>query len=381
MRAVFYAPLKPPDHPQPSGDRQMARLFIQALGDAGVTVEAAPPLRSHDGRGDPERQRRLAAIGGRLAARLIRRLQARPAADRPDLWFTYHLYHKAPDHLGPAVSAALGIPYVVAEASHAPKRRHGAWAPGFAAAEAAIRHADRLLTLNSSDAECLRPLTRPDRIIPFAPFIDAAPFRAAARSRARHRRALTRRLGLDPAAPLLLAVAMMRPGDKLASYRVLAAALARLGDRAWRLLIAGDGPARPAVMRALGPLGDRVVCLGRVDGDALPGLYAASDLYVWPAVGEAFGLGFLEAQAAGLPVVGGRTGGVPDVVADRRTGLLVPVGDAGAFAGATRRLLDAPELRRVMGWRAARRVADRHDRRRAAGQLADILAAVCAGRL
>ncbi len=381
MRCIFHAPLKPPEHPRPSGDRQMARLFIQALRDAGVAVEAAPPLRSHDGRGDPERQRRLAAIGDRLAARLTGHLRARPAAERPDLWFTYHLYHKAPDLLGPSVSAALGIPYVVAEASYAPKRRDGPWALGFTAAEAAIRHADRVLTLNSTDAACLGNLIPAERIIPFAPFIDAAPFRAAARARARHRQALHRRHGLGSAHPWLLTVAMMRPGDKLASYRLLAAALAHLGDRPWRLMVAGDGPARPAVQRALRPLGDRVVCLGQVDGDALPGLYAASDLYVWPAVGEAFGLGFLEAQAGGLPVVAGRTGGVPDVVADGRTGTLVPVGDVAAFAGATRRLLDAAELRRVMGTRAAQRVAARHDRRRAADRLAAILAEVCAERL
>ncbi len=72
----------------------------------------------------------------------------------------------------------------------------------------------------------------------------------------------------------------------------------------------------------------------------LPALYAAADLYLWPAINEAYGMAFLEAQAAGLPVVAGRTGGVPAVVADGVTGVLTPIGDATSFADAVARLLD-----------------------------------------
>src|SRR5437868_734111 len=122
MRIAFYAPLKPPHHPVPSGDRTMARLLIAALEQAGHTVEVAALLRSRDGCGDPARQARLRRLGARLAARYVRR-RGGDAAPRPELWFTYHLYYKAPDWLGPAVADALAIPYVVAEASLAAKRR------------------------------------------------------------------------------------------------------------------------------------------------------------------------------------------------------------------------------------------------------------------
>ena len=60
---------------------------------------------------------------------------------------------------------------------------------------------------------------------------------------------------------------------------------------------------------------------------------------VWPAVNEAYGIALLEAQAAGLPVAAGRTGGVPDVVRDGRTGALCPVGEPVAFAETVARLL------------------------------------------
>ena len=70
------------------------------------------------------------------------------------------------------------------------------------------------------------------------------------------------------------------------------------------------------------------------------GLYASADLYVWPAIGEAWGMALLEAQAAGLPVVVGRSGGIPDIVADGEAGILVQAGDARALALAVATLLD-----------------------------------------
>ena len=120
MRVAFYAPMKPPGHPVPSGDRRMARLLIEALRRGGHEVALASRLRSWDRGLDPARPARIEALGARVADRLVRRWRGAP--DRPDAWFTYHLYHKAPDWLGPPVAAALGIPYVVAEASHAPQR-------------------------------------------------------------------------------------------------------------------------------------------------------------------------------------------------------------------------------------------------------------------
>ena len=61
---------------------------------------------------------------------------------RPRLWFTYHVYYKAPDWIGPRVARGLGIPYVVAEGSRAAKRAQGPWALGHAGAEAALDRAD-----------------------------------------------------------------------------------------------------------------------------------------------------------------------------------------------------------------------------------------------
>ena len=62
MRIAFYAPLKPPDHPVPSGDRQIAQLFLAAMRLAGHEPILASRFRSYEGSGDPVRQARLAAL-------------------------------------------------------------------------------------------------------------------------------------------------------------------------------------------------------------------------------------------------------------------------------------------------------------------------------
>ena len=371
MRVAFYAPLKSPDHPVPSGDRRMAQLLVRALELAGCRVELASRMRSFDGAGDRMRQARIRALGARLAQRYVERC----GGDRPDIWFTYHLYHKAPDWIGPRVSAALGIPYVVAEASFAPKRANGSWSEGHAAVANALGEAQRVICLNPDDAECLEPmLSGRGTLTILRPFLDTAPARAAVRQSDACRRWMAGQYGLDPEIPWLTVTAMMRPGDKLASYRVLGEALRRLEGRRWALLVAGDGEARTDVETALGT-GDRIRYVGTLDRMALDRLPAGANLAVWPAIREAFGMALLEAQAAGLPVVAGDRTGVRQIVRDGRTGLLVAEGDSAAFAAAVGGLLDDPARRRAMAAEALRVTAEDHDIAAAACRLRTILAA------
>jgi glycosyltransferase involved in cell wall biosynthesis len=377
---AFYAPIKPPGHATPSGDRRMARALIAALEAVGRPVELASRLRSYDRTGDPVRQRRIEALGGRLADHLLRRYRNRPPDRRPQAWLTYHAYHKSPDWLGPSVADGLGIPYLLAEASFAPKRAAGPFARAHAATERAIRRADLVLALTARDTECLTALIAPPaelRRLP--PFLDPAPFRAARAARARHRAELSARLGLDPAAPWLLVVAMMRADVKRDSYLQLAAALGRLRARTWQLLVVGDGPARPEIEGALSRLG-RIVFAGALPEAEPPAYYAAADLYVWPAVREAYGLALLEAGAAGLPVVAGREGGVAEVVIDGVTGLLVPAGDPAGFAAAVDHLLAEPQRRLAMGEAGARFVAEERSLETASAILDAALAAAPAIR-
>jgi glycosyltransferase involved in cell wall biosynthesis len=354
MRVAVYAPMKPPDHPVPSGDRRMARLVMDALRLAGHDVVLASQFRAYDGTGDPALQRAQAAQGRDEARRLI---EAWRNGDAPDAWVTYHVYHKSPDWLGPAVACALGIPYLVFEPSHAPKRAGGAWDVGYNGAAKALSKADALVCLTRLDQALIAPMAKPGAAVEYLPpFMDAAPFAAAADRRMECRQVAAARWRLDPGAVWLLAVGMMRRGDKLDSYRALGEALRLMRGDDWQLLVVGDGAERPAVEAALRP---RAIYTGEQPSEALPEIYAAADLCVWPAVGEAYGVALLEAQAAGLAVLACRTRGVPDVVHDGVTGVLVPPDDAVAFAAALRGLIDDTGRRAHLGAAAREHAAMR----------------------
>jgi glycosyltransferase involved in cell wall biosynthesis len=372
MRVLLHTPLKPPDHPVPSGDREMARGFRRLLRRLGHEVVTPPLSRSAPGVPAPEAHLALERRARAQASRLIARWRALPSRhpERFDLWFTYHCWYRKPDWLGPLVTRALGIPYVIAEASHAPRRAYGPTRLGHRAVERALAAAALVLTVNPRDVPGVKARLRPGaHQVRLPAFIDVAPFAA-----------MPTRQGNDmPNAvpnqvPVLLSVGMMRTRDKLDSYRVLAEALTHLGSRPWQAVLVGDGPARAEVEALMKPFGARVRFAGAVDRAALPEFYRSADLYLWPAVNEAFGMAFLEAQAAGLPVVAGRTGGVPSVVADGVSGLLTKVGDAREFASAVAGLLDQPDKRQVLGQAARRIAAARHDDRAAAHVLGSALA-------
>jgi glycosyltransferase involved in cell wall biosynthesis len=388
MRVAFYAPLKPPDSPVPSGDRLIARLLIEALRRGGHEVTLLSRFRAFDAGVDPARGRRIQNIGKALAARYIRRFLAMPPGRRPQAVFTYHVYDKAPDWIGPALAGALGVPYVICEASLNPARARGANAAGHDAARAAIGAADIIIELNPADREGIAGALKPGgHILKLPPFIDTAainpepepdppgPPERTQGGTAALKRALARKHGLDANEPWLLAVAMMREGDKLESYRVLAEALALLRERPWRLLVAGDGLARAQVEDAFRSSGrDRVRFLGRQDGEALSQLYRGADIFVWPAVNEALGMAILEAQAAGMPVIAGRHGAIGEIVCDGVTGLVVPERDPERFAAAVAALLDDPRRAAAMGRAARENVRCRHGIEGAARVLDDALA-------
>jgi glycosyltransferase involved in cell wall biosynthesis len=346
---------------------------MDALAHAGHRVEVASTFRSYDGEGDAARQAALRSQGEMLAAQLAEQWLAMPAADRPALWFTYHLYYKAPDWLGPSVSQALGIPYVIAEASYAEKRAGGPWQLGHEGSAAAIRHAATVFCPTRDDIGGLARIIESKRIVHLPPFLDAAPYVAAIARREELRAALAAERGLDAAVPWIAVVAMMRTGDKLASYRLLAEATQRLDDLPWQLLVCGDGAVRAEVEKLFD---SRACFLGSLRQRRIAEVLAASDLCAWPAVNEAYGMALLEAEAAGVPVVSCATRGVPDVVLDGRTGVLVPYGDEDAFAGAVRALLIDHERRRALGREAARYVAAERSLEAASARIGAVLSAL-----
>lgn len=191
-RVAFYAPMKPPSHPTPSGDREMARHLMAAIG-ARARVGLASDLRVHDRSGDAAHQAAMYA----LASAEVHRLTAALAGADTALWVTYHNYYKAPDLIGPAVCRALNLPYVQIESTRARRRLSGPWAGFAAAAETAADAADLIFYLTELDLIALtRDRPPAQRLIHLRPFLPTDTMPAPA----------------DCRTGPMLSVAMMRPG-------------------------------------------------------------------------------------------------------------------------------------------------------------------------
>ena len=364
MKICFYAPFKPLGHPKPSGDLVTARGIVEFFESRGHAVIPASSLRCRwiywkPWLWPPLLQERR---------RVVRRLSGRGV----DVWFSYHSYYKAPDLLGPYAAARLGVPFVLFQGVFSTKRRRD-WKtlPGFHLNRRTLLSADRVFTNKQVDRRNLRRLLPEDRIHYVAPGIHPEEFAFDAQARERLRREW--QVGEEP---VVLAVAMFRPGVKAEGLAWVIRACGELGRRGRRLrvVIAGDGRERPRLMRlAQTELPDRVRFAGQVERRELYRYYSAADLFVFPGIQESLGVVYLEAQSCGLPVVAFANAGVPEAVRHGTTGLLVPMYDRRAFVAAIERLLRDGDLRRRMGANAGRHVRRLHDLRKNYAEMESVL--------
>lgn len=180
----------------------------------------------------------------------------------------------------------------------------------------------------------------------------------------------------DDAPPVILTTARLVP---LKGIDVLLEAMVALRRAvpAARLVIAGDGPHRPALQARAAALGlaGAVEFLGAVDHARLSALHAGASVFCLPSFAEGIPVVLMEAMALGTPVVATEVMGVGELVADERTGLLVAPGDAAQLARALERLLVDAELRTRLSDAARRRVEEEFDVGVAADRLAALLAA------
>lgn len=160
------------------------------------------------------------------------------------------------------------------------------------------------------------------------------------------------RLGVEPEVFLLGWVGRLGPEKGL---DVLLRAAARIGERAFRIAVVGEGRGEPAYRALAASLGlaDRVRWAGTLPGAAR--FFPAFDLFVLSSRTEGTPMVLLEAMAAGVPVIASAVGGVPDVVSDREA-VLVPPEDPSVLAAAIASAMDDPPRRRALASAALRRV-------------------------
>lgn len=218
----------------------------------------------------------------------------------------------------------------------------------------------------------------PERLRQVPCGVDTGLFRPGDRAAAR------RRLGLDPAAFVVLQLGRLVPrkgiDDVIRAFARLPVTAGR-GDP--RLVVVGGEAPVPderltpeigrlrGVARACG-VADRVTFTGRRDRDALRDWYVAADVFVTTPWYEPFGITPLEAMACGTPVVGSAVGGIPHTVLDGVTGLLVPPRDPVSLAAALQRLRDDPGLAAAMGRRGVQRVRTHFTWESVAERLVDV---------
>jgi glycosyltransferase involved in cell wall biosynthesis len=350
VRIAFHTPLNAFEDARISGDRRMARQLAAAMTTLGHRVEPIFNARSYMRTPDGERLAWLLCEARTRRAALLDQWQR--DGNAPELWFTYHSYYKAPDLLGPEIAARLGIPYVVAEASDSERRAEGEWAEHVALSRRSFAAAALHFCFTARDRQGIEPWCgEHTAFLALPPFIRSPP---APGTRTSH------------GPPRLITVAMMRPG-KLASYQALASVLGRLAaDEPWTLTIIGDGPMRSEVEAAFAGISpERLRWCGAIDHEAVTAELVAHDIFFWPGVREAYGLVYLEAQAAALPVVAFNSGGVSATVRRDETALLAPDGDMAALRDALARLLTDKALRARMSAAARSFIANERSPERA----------------
>ncbi len=283
----------------------------------------------------------------------VRRVRRHLASIRPDV---VHTHLGAADVHGTLAARSLGMPtvstiHVVAAPDLATLARRQAARERLMAVTR--RHGSRRVIAVSDaarEAYLRAGLDRSSRVITVHNGI--APRRPAA-----GRTQLRQQLGIAPGDPVLAMVSVLREGKghdvALEAVRVLRERHPRL-----RLLVVGDGPARAEVEALARPLGEAVVLTGfRRD---VVDLLDASDALLLPSQMDAFPTALLEAASVGIPAVATAVGGIPEIVDDGTTGLLIDAPPrVEALVAAAGALLDDPALRARLGSGARERFAAR----------------------
>jgi len=232
-------------------------------------------------------------------------------------------------------------------------RVHHRWAMGML-----LRRASRLITVSEAlrrDLIALSP-SAAERTITIPNGVDT---QAEVTGSTAHIRA---GLGLPQERPVVGMIARLAPQKGIATF-IRAAALLADGHPEVVLILAGDGPLRDeacALRRELALENRLHLCQEVVSSREL---IAALDILVVASTSEGSSVVAMEAMSAGKPVVATAVGGVPEVVADGQTGLLVEPEDPKALAAAVRSLLDDPERAREFGDQGRRRAAQLFDLR------------------
>ena len=375
MRVAFYEPPGARVDPSPFDGNNPANLVEYALAACRHDVSRIP-ARSL-GEPPPGATGGLGSVDSAEVAWLVdyfRSAQHPP----PDIWISSLVSCRVADRLGPASSAALGIPYVLMQPS-IPLAGAAPADGGMGQFQRTIEAADGTIMFSSAQAESFHDVLpeHGERLIVLPPFIDLNRVAAVVRRRATLRAALAMQHRLRPDVPWLIAAGPMSTAAHLNSLRVVARAAMLAANLDWQLIMAGAGCRRAdaeGLFRGLPFKSDRHIAIATPE--ELTAIIASGDVFLWPFADEEFAPTVLEAQAAGLAVVGPRSSAMLDVVANGQTGMLVKPDNDASFANAITFLIRHPEFRRTFAQKAPQWVSTNFDINVVAPRLSDAICRV-----
>jgi teichuronic acid biosynthesis glycosyltransferase TuaC len=213
------------------------------------------------------------------------------------------------------------------------------------ASQWALRHVDCMVAVSENLKKAAIALAGPREIAVVHNGADSGSFRTMVRRDARSR------LKLDSTGKLVCFVGYLRP-EKGLEY--LLEAFARLSQPDTRLCLVGDGPLKQSLTALAQRLGiiDHCRFLGQRPHDEIPLWISAADCIVLPSLSEGFPTIVPEAMLCGVPIIATPVGGIPEVIRDGETGLLVPCRTPTALSQALRSLLSNQQLASDMAARA-----------------------------
>jgi glycosyltransferase involved in cell wall biosynthesis len=315
-------------------------VAAQRLHSAGLTTQAV-------------------GIGGLTDPRALPRIRRHLAEIRPDILHTHLAYS---DLLGGVAARTLGIPAVATLHIMEPRETGRDRARARLTAVARRRCHRRVIAVSEHirAAYLATGADRPEHVVTIHNGISARPKPGAGAK-------LREELGIDAEEPLVALISVLRAGK---GHDLAVAAVEELSSEmpGIRLLIAGDGPGHDEVARLAARLGGAAVLAGHRD-DVMAVLDAA-DVFLHPTRADVFPTVLLQALAARVPIVASGVGGVPEIVEDERTGLLVPPPlTPAAFADRLRRLFRDPDLARALADSGRKRFEQEFTADRWAGRL------------
>ena len=218
-----------------------------------------------------------------------------------------------------------------------------------------LSKADRIIAVSSAAERFISYFTDvPTTIIPNG--VDTSAFRNLPKEEAK------KRMGFDPA-PSFLYVGRLVSKKGLFTL-LLAFRSVKKEIRDARLRIAGKGKLKPvlkSMTKAMG-IGESVEFLGYVPDNKMNALFSSADIFVLPSsFGESFGIVLLEAMASGTPVIGTQVGGIEEILADGRYGVLVPPSEPEKLSEAMVQLVNDEERRRILSKRGLKRARNEFD--------------------